>query len=136
MKTLLILILTTFILLSCQQEKTAMDLNRYIIETEVALKPGTTNKVLELFKATNPDLVSDQPDWIRASFSCVEEGIKESVEEGVEEINMIIVRAEWRNKESYLKFSNSEKFKNTMGQFSMYFEGRPKVTFTKVLFEM
>ena len=97
---------------------------RYIVQTTVNLQEGKTKEVLELFKATNPQLVSDEPDWIKASFSSVEEK------------DIVIVRAEWKRKESYLKFSNSEKFKMTMGQFGKYFVGKPKVMISKILFEM
>jgi heme-degrading monooxygenase HmoA len=79
---------------------------------------------LDLFKSTNPQLVSDQSDWIRATFSSVEER------------DIVIVNAEWKSKESYLNFSNSDKFKETMGQFGTYFKEKPKVKITKVLFEM
>ena len=97
---------------------------RYIVETTVNLQEGKTKEVLELFKSTNPKLVSDESDWIKASFSSVEDN------------DIVIVRAEWKSKESYLKFSNSEKYKVTMGQFGKYFVGKPKVAITKILFEM
>ncbi len=98
--------------------------DRYIVQTTVNLQQGKANEVLELFKSTNPELVSDQSDWIKASFSSVEGK------------DIVIVNAVWKNKESYLKFSNSEKFKVTMGQFGKYFVGKPKVTISKILFEM
>ena len=98
--------------------------NRYIVETTVNLKEGKINKVLELFKSTNPQLISDEPDWIRASFSSIEEE------------NIVIVRAEWKSQDSYLKFSDSEKFKLTMEKFGEYFVGKPKVTISRILFEM
>ena len=97
---------------------------RYIIETKVPIKPGKIDQVLDLFKATNPDLVSNESDWIRASFSSNEED------------NLVIVRAEWKNQDSYIKFSSSEKFKTTMSQFAPFFAGKPEVSITKVLFEM
>lgn len=98
--------------------------NRYIVETTVNLQEGKTKEVLEFFKSTNSQLVSDESDWIKASFSSVEEK------------DIVIVRAEWKSKASYLKFSNSEKFKVTMRQFGTYFVGKPKVTISKILFEM
>jgi heme-degrading monooxygenase HmoA len=104
MKNLLFLAVMCF-LASCGQPKSDIAVGRYIIETKAPLQEGKTNDVLELFKSTNPQLVSDESDWIRASFSKVEEK------------NMVIVRAEWSSKESYLKFSGSDKFKETMGQF-------------------
>ena len=112
-------------LLATCGEKNNMDkIDKYIVETVVHLQQGKTNKVLELFKSTNPKLVSGESDWIRASFSTIEEK------------DIIIVRAEWKNKDSYWKFSKSEKFKETMLKFSKYFVEKPKVTITKVLFEM
>ena len=98
--------------------------DRYIVETTVNLQEGKTNEVLELFKSTNPQLISDESDWIRASFSSVEEK------------DIVIVRAEWKSQDSYLKFSNSEKFKLTMEQFGKYFVGKPNVAISKILFEM
>lgn len=98
--------------------------NRYIVETTVKLNEGKTNEVLDLFKSTNPQLIRDEPNWIRASFSSVEQE------------NIVIVRAEWKNQDSYLKFSDSEKFKLTMEKFRKFFVGKPKVTISKVLFEM
>ena len=97
---------------------------KYIIQTTAKLKEGTTTEVLELFKSTNPELVKDEPDWVKASFAAVEEE------------NIVIVRAEWRSQESYLKFAESEKFRSTMERFGTYFVGQPKVTISKVLFEM
>ena len=98
--------------------------SRYVVETTVNLQKGKTDEVLKLFKSTNPQLVSKESDWIRASFSSVEGA------------DIVIVRAEWKSKESYLKFSNSDKFKSTMAQFGKYFVGKPKVSIAKILFEM
>lgn len=112
------------LLIACVEKSHMNNTNRYIVETTVNLQEGKTKEVLELFKSTNPQLVSDESDWIKASFSSVEEK------------DIVIVRAEWKSKESYLKFSNSEKFKVTMRQFGKYFVGMPKVTISKILFEM
>lgn len=98
--------------------------SRYIVETTVTLKKGKINEVLDLFKSTNPQLITDEPDWIRASFSSIEEE------------NIVIVRAEWKSQDSYLKFSESKKFKSTMKKFGKYFVGKPKITISKILFEM
>lgn len=99
-------------------------MNHYIVETLVQIQPNKTNEVLELFKSTNPELVKNEKDWICASFSILEEK------------NTVIVQARWKEKDSYFKFSGSEKFKNTMKQFSPYFTSKPEVTISKVLFEM
>jgi quinol monooxygenase YgiN len=112
------------LLLSCGVPPTAHMVDRYIIETEVQLLEGKTDEVLALFKSTNPELVSGESDWIRASFSAVEGA------------DIIIVRAEWKSKASYTKFSSSARFKEIMGEFGKYFKAKPEVTITKVLFEM
>jgi heme-degrading monooxygenase HmoA len=123
MKRLLI-IAVVLLFNSCTEKRDMNYTDKYIVETKVNLKEGTTAKVLELFKSTNPQLVADQSDWIRASFSSVEGE------------NTVVVRAEWKSKESYMKFSSSEKFKETMGQFGKHFVGKPDVTIAKILFEM
>lgn len=110
--------------MSCGEDNHMNNTDKYIIQTTVYLQQGKTDEVLDLFKSTNPQLVSDQSDWIRATFSSVEER------------DIVIVNAEWKSKESYLNFSNSDKFKETMGQFGTYFKEKPKVKITKVLFEM
>ena len=120
----LLIIAVMCLFISCTDKNHMNTTDKYIVETTVNLKEGKTKEVLELFKSTNPQLVSDEPDWIKASFSSVEEK------------DIVIVRAVWKSKESYLKFSNSEKFKVTMRKFGKYFVGKPKVTFTKILFEM
>ncbi len=96
----------------------------YIVETIVQVQPNKTGDVLQLFKSTNPKLVRNEPDWISASFSSIEEK------------DIVIVRAKWKAKTSYTKFSNSEKFKKTMKQFNPYFTSKPEVHISKVLFEM
>ena len=121
-KLLIIAVMCLF--LSCEEKSDMDTTDKYIVETIVNLQPGKTKEVLELFKSTNPQLVSAESDWIKASFSSVEDK------------DIVVVRAEWKRKESYMKFSNSEKFKSTMSQFGKYFTGRPEVTITKVLFEM
>ena len=112
------------LLSSCGEKSHINNNGSYIVQTTVNLQEGKTHEVLELFKSTNPKLVSGESDWIRASFSSVEGK------------NIVIVREEWKSKESYLKFSNSEKFKAIMGQFGKYFAGKPEVAISKILFEM
>lgn len=123
MKTLITFI-SILIISSCGSSTQEYAGEKYVVETRVQLKEGSVSKVLELFKSTNPELVSSERDWIRASFA------------SNDELNIVVVRAEWKNKESYLTFSNSSKFKETMRQFGQYFEEKPQVTITKVLFEM
>ncbi len=112
------------LLVSCGVQQPTNKVDRYIIETSVQLQEGKTDEVLALFKSTNPALVSGESDWLCASFSAVDGA------------DIIIVRAEWKSKESYLKFSKSQRFKETMVQFGKYFSGKPDVTITKVLFDM
>ena len=96
----------------------------YLVTTRVKIKPGTVDPVLELFQKTNPGLVKDQEDWVKASFSYDEEK------------RMVIVNATWKNKESYLKFSSSEPFTETMKSFGQFFLGPPEVQISKILFKM
>jgi heme-degrading monooxygenase HmoA len=119
-----LIIAATCLLISCAQKSPMNIADRYIIETTVKIQEGKTNEVLALFKSTNPQLVKGESDWITASFSVVEG------------MDMVVVRAEWKSKASYLKFSTSEKFKSAMGQFGKHFAGKPEVTITKVLFQM
>ena len=109
---------------SCGEKRPNNNPDKFVVETTVRVTEGKTQEVLELFKSTNPVLVSEEPDWIQASFSFIED------------INIVIVRAEWKSKESYIKFSDSDKYKETMGQFGKYFIGKPNVMISKVLFEM
>lgn len=60
----------------------------YLVTTRVKIKPGTVDAVLGLFKKTNPGLVKDQEDWVKASFSYNKEK------------SVVIVNATWKNKES------------------------------------
>lgn len=120
----LITIIVICLFVSCGKSEDQVSADRYIVETTVQLKKGVTDEVLELFKSTNPELVRNESDWITASFSSISDE------------DLVIVRAEWKSKEAYLKFSSSDKFKKTMSEFSKYFEGKPRVTIAKVLFEM
>ena len=120
----IILITIASILASCGGNHNNYNMDRYIVETTVHLQPGKTKEVLELFISTNPALVAGEKDWIRASISAVDDE------------DIIIVRADWKSKTSYLNFSNSSKFKETMGQFGKFFAGQPQVVISKVLFEM
>ena len=96
----------------------------YLVTTRVKIKPGTVYQVLELFRTTNPGLVKNQKDWVKASFSYDEEK------------SVVIVNATWKNKESYLKFSKSEPFTETMKSFGQFFLGPPEVQISNILFEM
>lgn len=120
----LVVIAAMCLFISCTAKNQMKTTDRYIVETTVNLHEGKINEVLELFKSTNPQLVRDESDWIKASFSSVEEK------------DVVIVRAEWKSKASYLRFSNSKKFKAMMRQFGKYFIDKPKVTISKILFEM
>ena len=110
-----------FTLASCNDK---MNESKYIVTTKVQIKPGEINNVLELFKNTNPDLVKDQSDWVKAVFSKNEAS------------SFVKVQAYWKNKESYIKFSSSDKFQNTMQRFGKYFNGKPEVDINEILFVM
>ena len=98
--------------------------SKYLVATKVSIKEGATEQVLALFKATNPGLVKDQSDWVKAVFS------KNA------ETNTVMVQAYWKDKESYLKFSQSKGFKETMKGFGKYFNGKPEVKINEILFQM
>ena len=109
---------------ACGDPDSNKDLGHYIVETEVQVKEGHIQDVLKLFSSTNPELVAGESDWVKATLSVVEKK------------DIIIVRAYWKDKLSYLKFSSTDAFRNTMKEFSQHFESRPKVTISKVLFAM
>jgi len=106
---------------SCKQDQ---ENPKYIVTTRVQIKDGEIDKVLELFKDTNPELVKDQTDWVKAVFS------------KNEETNTVVVQAYWKKKESYLNFSSSPDFQKTMKEFGQYFMGRPDIEINEILFEM
>jgi len=106
---------------NCNPDQTA---SKYIVTTKVQIKSGEIDKVLQLFKETNPDLVKDQSDWVKAVFSKNEKA------------STVMVQAYWKSKASYLKFSASSEFQNTMKGFRQYFNGKPDVEINEILFEM
>lgn len=114
-------IIVSFFAISCNQNQ---QMPKYIVTTKVKIKKGQIDKVLQLFKDTNPDLVQGQQDWIKATFS------------KNEATSTVMVQAFWKNKESYLKFSKSSDFQNTMKEFGSYFAGKPNVEISEILFEM
>ena len=96
----------------------------YVVMTTVQLKSGKIDEVRDLFEKTNPDLVKDQTDWVKAKFTANRE------------TNQVTVLAFWRNPSSYKTFSSSDNFKQVMSQFAPYFAGPPQITIHEVLFEM
>lgn len=98
--------------------------SKYLVTTKVPINEGEIDKVLKLFIATNPALVKDQQDWVKAVFSKNEAS------------NIVIVQAYWKSKESYLKFSQSKKFQETMKDFGKHFRGKPAVEINEILFQM
>lgn len=97
---------------------------RFVVTTKVVIKPGEINQVLKLFKETNPALVKDQTDWVKAVFS------------KNDETNTVMVQAYWKSKASYVIFRNSERFQKTMKKFSKFFTGKPEVEINEILFQM
>lgn len=96
----------------------------FVVSTKVKIKKGEIKDVLKLFKETNPELVEHENDWLKAYFTADEEN------------DSVKVLAFWKKKESYQKFSASEKFKTTMAGFAKHFESPPQVEINKLLFEM
>ena len=126
MRKLILLVFSLVLFASCndQIESNASLLNHYVVETRVPIQKGQTEAVLELFKSTNLALVQNESDWVRATFSKIENE------------DVVIVRAIWKNVSSYRTFSASTHFRETMGQFGKYFTGPPEVSVSRILFEM
>ncbi|NNF34101.1 MAG: hypothetical protein HKN68_08335 [Saprospiraceae bacterium] len=118
----LLLIFAVIWMASCNSKP--MDQANFIVKTTVPIKAGQVDRVLDLFKATNPELVKDQDDWVKAVFSVHEE------------TNEVQVLAYWKDKDSYLYFSSSEKFLSTMSQFRPHFAGQPVIKINRILYEM
>ena len=121
MQILKYLIIFSLIFAGCSSDSSA---SKYIVTTRVQIKAGEIDKVLQLFKDTNPALVKNQTDWVKAIFS------KNS------ETNTVIVQAYWKSKASYLTFSKSNEFQNTMKKFGKYFAGKPEIEINEILFRM
>lgn len=79
---------------------------------------------MNTFEKTNPDLVKDQTDWVKAKFTANRAE------------DQVTVLAFWRDANSYKTFSASKGFKQVMSQFGPYFIGPPQVTINEILFEM
>lgn len=95
-----------------------------VVITRVALKPGRVDQVLELFQRTNPDLVAEEQDWLRARFTANRAE------------DRVIVLAYWNNAPAYRAFSRREQFQAVMAEFAPHFAAPPEVTVQEVLFEM
>ena len=98
--------------------------SKYLVTTKVPIKDGEIEEVLQLFKDTNPELVKDQTDWVKAVFS------------KNEETSTVMVQAYWKSKAAYLAFSKSKKFQETMKRFGKHFKGKPEVEINEILFQM
>ena len=98
--------------------------SNYLVSTKVRVKVGEIEHVLKLFRETNPSLVKGEDDWIKAVFS------------KHEETNTLMVLAYWRSKESYLIFSRSKQFRETVQKFALYFVEEPTTEVSEILFEM
>lgn len=96
----------------------------YIVTTKVKIQSRTIDEVLKRFKSTNPDLIKDQDDWVKAIFTVNAEN------------NEVVVHAYWLNKESYIEFSKSQKFLDVMAGFRGFFAAPPEVEINEILFEM
>jgi heme-degrading monooxygenase HmoA len=96
----------------------------HVVVTTVRVKPGRAEACAELFRATNPDLVRDEPDWLSARMVVDRER------------DEVMVTAVWRDAESYRRFSRSERFREVMGGFAEHFAGPPEVRITDLLVEM
>jgi len=121
MKILLLFFPFLIFTLGCQNNSGGA---KFIVTTTVEIQAGKIDNVLQLFKETNPALVQEQDDWVKAVFSKSDES------------NSVMVQAYWKNKASYIKFKESEKYKSVMKDFGQYFAEKPNVKFNEILFEM
>lgn len=87
-----------------------------LVVTVAAVVPGRLDAVAELFAATNPALVADQPDWLEAVV-----GLDRSSDR-------VTVVAAWADAQSYRRFAASERFRATMARFAPDLAGPPEVT--------
>ena len=96
----------------------------YLVITTVEVKPGSVDRLAELFHSTNPDLVAGHDDWIAAYFTANRSA------------NMVTVVAHWRQAASYEVLRSSAEFQSTMAKFAEIFVGQPRVSVNEVLVEM
>jgi len=96
----------------------------YVVMTRVKLRSGTSDQCAELFRESNPDMVSEEKDWLGARM------IFDS------ETNIVTVLATWRNAESYKNLSASPRFQKTMQEFGQFFASPPEITTNDVLVDM
>jgi quinol monooxygenase YgiN len=96
----------------------------YVVVTTVEVKPGSVDRLAELFDSTNRDLVAPHDDWIAAYFT-----VNRST-------NMVTVIAHWRRATSYEVLRSSAEFQSTMARFAESFVGPPRVSVNEVLVEM
>lgn len=97
---------------------------RFAVITKVKVKPESIDLLAKLFAETNPTLVEKEIDWVEAKFTANRAA------------NEITVLAFWINDKSYLQFSSSETFRNTMQQFVSHFTEAPRVQINEILVEM
>lgn len=96
----------------------------YVMMTRVKLKSGTSAQCAELFRKTNPDLVSNEKDWLGARMIFDNK------------TNIVTVLATWRDVESYKTMSTSLKFKNIMQEFGKFFAAAPDISTNDILVDM
>ena len=96
----------------------------YVVMTRVKLKPGTSGICAQLFKETNPELVSTETDWLGARMIFDRD------------TDVLTVLATWRDTDSYQRLKDSAKFQSTMREFSRHFASPPEISANEVLVEM
>jgi quinol monooxygenase YgiN len=89
---------------------------RALVVTVAPVAPGHLDAVADLFAATNPGLVAEQPDWLEAAV-----GVDRSADR-------VTVVAAWADAESYRRFAASERFGAVMARFAPHLAGPPEVT--------
>ncbi len=96
----------------------------YVVMTRVKLKPGTHEKCAELFRQSNPNLVSSEPDWL---------GARMIYDHGS---GVVTVLATWRDVDSYKRLSSGAEFQTTMRAFGSFFADPPEISMNEVLVDM
>ena len=96
----------------------------YVVMTRIKLKPGTYEICAELFRETNPDLVSTETDWLGARMLFDHD------------TDVLTVLATWRDTKSYQRLRASPKFQNIMQKFGRHFASPPEISMNEVLVDM
>ena len=96
----------------------------YVVLTRVKLKPDSHKACAKMFEETNPELVSNEPDWLGARMMFDRDR------------EVVTVMATWKNVESYKQLSSSSEFQQTMQRFGKFFASPPEISFNSLIVEL